>query len=344
VSQQTGYLRFDGRRIAYATVGDGPPLVMPAWWISNLAEDWNVAAFRRVVEALASRYCVVRYDRLGTGLSERERAPETLSLDFEVTVLEALLDQLGIERATHFGLSAGGPLTVAFAARKPERVERVVLFGAYANGRTLGKPEALAALAGLVRSGWGLGSRMLADVFGPSLTTADRQAFASYQRASATPETAADLLELTYAYDVRDALPLLTAPALVVHRERDRAVPVRHGRELVALLPDAELVVVPGDAHLPWQGDVDTTLATMSSFLGLRPPTTAEPRADVGALSAREREVLYLVAEGLSDAEIGERLVLSPHTVHRHVANIRRKLGLHSRSAAAAAAARAGLV
>jgi pimeloyl-ACP methyl ester carboxylesterase/DNA-binding CsgD family transcriptional regulator len=344
VFQQTGFLRFEEWRIAYATVGRGPPLVLPAWWVSNLVEDWNSPSFRDFLEALGSRYRVVRYDRLGTGLSERERPPETLSLDFEVAALEALLDHLEIERAAHLGLSCGGSLTVVHAERHPERVERAVLFGAYAHGRALGHPDAAAAMTGLVRSAWGLGSRMLADVFGPSLAVADRDAFAAYQRASATPETAANLLDLTYAYDVREALSTVTAPTLVVHRERDRAVPLRHGRELAALLPRAELVVVPGDAHLPWQGDADSALAAFSRFLGLPSRARAAPPTGIADLSTREREVLQLVADGLSDGEIGARLVLSPHTVHRHVANIRRKLGLHSRSAAAAAAARAGLV
>jgi pimeloyl-ACP methyl ester carboxylesterase/DNA-binding CsgD family transcriptional regulator len=344
VQQQTGFLRVDGRRIAYATVGSGPPLVLPAWWVSNLVEDWNQPAFRGFVEAFASRYRVVRYDRLGTGLSERERPAQTLSLEHEVAVLEALLDHLEVDRAAHLGLSCGGSLTVAYAARHPERVERAVLFGAYPYGRALGRPDALAALTALVRSAWGLGSRTLADVFAPSEAAADREAFASYQRTAASPDLAAALLELTYAYDVRDALAGVTVPALVVHREGDRAVPVRHGRELAALLPDAELVVVPGDAHLPWQGDADATLGAVSSFLGLPAPAAAAAEPGLDGLSAREREVLRLVAEGLSDAEIGARLVLSPHTVHRHVANIRRKLGLRSRSAAAAAAARAGLV
>ena len=344
MSQETGFLRFDGWRIAYATVGAGPELVLPAWWVSNIVEDWNSPAFRSFLEALARRYRVVRYDRLGTGLSERERPPETLSLDFEVAVLEALLDHLEIERAVHLGVSCGGSLAVVHAARHPERVERAVLFGAYADGRALGQPDALAAMSGLVRSAWGFGSRMLADVFGPSQPVADRNAFAAYQRASATPETAADLLELTYAYDVRDALPAVAAPTLVVHRERDRAVPLRQARELAALISRAELVVVPGDAHLPWQGDVDSVLSALSRFLGLPAPAAAAVPNGIRELSAREREVLRLVADGLSDAEIGTRLVLSPHTVHRHVANIRRKLGLRSRSAAAAAAARAGLV
>lgn len=344
MSQRTGFVRVDGHQIAYATVGDGPPLVMPAWWISNIAEDWTGQAFRRFIETLATRYRVVRYDRLGTGLSERERPSGTLTLDYEVATLEALLDGLEIGRATHLGISCGGSLTAVYGARHPKRIERIALFGAYPYGRQLGRPEARAAMTEVVRSAWGVGSRMLADVFGPSLGSADRAAFASYQRASATPETAADLLDLTYTYDVRETLPALTAPTLVVHREHDRAVPLRHGRALAALVPGAELVVVPGDAHLPWQGETDAVLAALAPFLGVTVPAGSASAGGIEELSAREREVLRLVADGLSDAEIGARLVLSPHTVHRHVANIRRKLGLRSRSAAAAAAARAGLI
>ncbi|MFL5936382.1 MAG: helix-turn-helix transcriptional regulator [Gaiellaceae bacterium] len=101
--------------------------------------------------------------------------------------------------------------------------------------------------------------------------------------------------------------------------------------------------MLEGDAHLPWQGDLDDVLVAVAPFLGVTPPAR-ETRAEVEELTPREREVLRLVAEGLSDGDIAAQLVLSPHTVHRHVANILRKLGLHSRAAAAAHAARAGLV
>lgn len=344
MSQQTGFLEFERRRIAYATVGEGPLLVMPAWWVSHVIEDWRDAGFRRFVETLACRYRVVRYDRLGTGLSDRVRPPETLTLDYEVALLEAVIDHVDSEHVVLFGLSCGGCVSAAYASRHAARVDRAVLYGAYACGRELGPPETLAALTELVRSAWGLGSRMLADVFGRSLAPDERDAFAAYQRASASAATAADLLALTYAYDVREILPTLTLPTLVVHRERDRAIPFRHGREVAGLIPAAELVTLQGDVHLPWHGDADPVIAAVAQFLGV-PLPPRETRADgIDELSKREREVLRLVAEGLGDAEIAARLVLSPHTVHRHVANIRRKLGLHSRSAAAVAASRAGLL
>ena len=137
------------------------------------------------------------------------------------------------------------------------------------------------------------------------------------------------------------------APALVVHREHDAAMRLRGAREVAALLPNAELVTLSGDAHLPWHGDGDAVLRAFAPFLGIvaPPPPASAPDADVLAdLSEREREVLGLVAQGLSDAQIAERLVISPHTVHRHVANILAKLRLPTRAAAAARAARAGLL
>jgi DNA-binding CsgD family transcriptional regulator len=199
----------------------------------------------------------------------------------------------------------------------------------------------------LVRSHWGLGSRLLADMFGPDWSAEDRAAFTAVQRAAADAEVAADLLALIYETDVREDLPRVRAPALVVHREHDRAMRLTGGREVAGLLPHADLVTLPGNAHLPWHGDGDAVLRAVAPFLGIEGPPAPASGAGAGALgelSAREREVLGLVAQGLSDAQIAECLVISPHTVHRHVANILAKLRLPTRAAAAATAARAGLL
>jgi pimeloyl-ACP methyl ester carboxylesterase/DNA-binding CsgD family transcriptional regulator len=348
VRQTTGFARLpDGGRIAFAVVGGGPAVVLPAWWVSNVAEDWHFDPLRRFIEGLAAGRTVVRYDRLGTGLSDRDRPPETFTPEFEDATLCAVLDELGLERVTLMGISSGAPIAVSFAARRPERVDRLVLYGSYADGHALGPPEARTGMVGLVRSHWGLGSRLLADVFGPSWSPGDRAAFTVFQRASADAQVAADLLALTYETDVRGELLRIRAPALVVHREHDRAMHLRGAREVAALLPYADLVTLPGDAHLPWHGDGNAVLRAVAPFLGIKSPPASASEAGAGAvdeLSAREREVLGLVARGLSDAQIAERLVLSPHTVHRHVANILAKLRLPTRAAAAAAAGRAGLL
>ncbi len=346
--QTIGFARLpDAGRVAFAVVGSGPAVVLPAWWVSHAAEDWHFDPLRRFVECLAAERTVVRYDRVGTGLSDRERPQQTFTPEFELATLCAVAAELGLERVTLMGISCGGCTAVSFAASWPERVDRLVLYGSYADGHTLGRPEARGAMVELVRSHWGLGSRLLADMFGPSWSPEIRGAFTAAQRVCADAQVAASLLELIYETDVREDLPRVGAPALVVHREHDRAMRLRGAREVAALLPRAELVTLPGDAHLPWHGDGEAVLRAVAPFLGIQaPPAPTHELNENGLdeLSEREREVLGLVAQGLGDAQIAELLVISPHTVHRHVANILAKLRLPTRAAAAARAARAGLL
>jgi len=334
--QEIRFCGGDDGRIAYATVGSGPPLLIPALWISHLELEWGFDEFRAFIEALARDRTVIRYDRPGTGLSDRGDPEPTV--EAEVRTIEAIVDALGLSELALLGISWGACPAVAFAARHPERVRALVLIGGYAHGEAIAPEPLRAAMLDTVRAHWGAGSRMLADVWLPGADAPLRDRFARLQRAAATPEVAAAMLEAVYRADIRELLEHVRAPALVVHRRRDRAMPFAQGRELAARLPDARLVALDGDLHPPWLGDSDAVVAAVRAFL-------APPRA-VGSslLSTRETEVLQLVAEGLSDAEIAARLIVSPHTVHRHVANIRTKLGQPSRAAAAAYAARRDLI
>jgi pimeloyl-ACP methyl ester carboxylesterase/DNA-binding CsgD family transcriptional regulator len=341
--QRTAFFRVHGHRIAFASVGEGLPIVLPAWWVSNVVDDWKDPRFRHFLGLLASDRRVIRYDRLGCGMSDRRRPADTLSLEFEIDTLTTLLDHLELERVSLVGGSFGGCTAVAFASRNPERTDRVAVYGSFANGAHLARPEIRDAVLELVRSHWGLGSRLLAEIFVPSGDRAERESFAHFQRRSATADVAAALFELTCSIDVSEDAARLEAPILVVHRRGDRAIPFSAGEELAALGPKAELVALEGDSHMPWFGAAGDVVDAIAPFLGMAAP--ARPAAAVvSQLTARELDVLRLVAEGLSDGDIAGRLVLSPHTVHRHVANIRRKLNLSSRAAAAAYAARSGLV
>jgi pimeloyl-ACP methyl ester carboxylesterase len=325
----------DGR-IAYATVGTGPPLLLPALWIGHLELEWGFAEFRAFVEALARDRTVIRYDRLGTGLSDRGDHEPTV--EAEVRTIEAIADALGLPDLALLGISWGACPAVAFAARHPERVRALAVVGGYARGEAIAPAPLRAAMLDTVRAHWGAGSRMLADVWLPGADSGMRDRFARLQRAAATPEVAAAMLAAVYRTDVRAPARQVRAPALVLHRRDDRAMPFAQGRELAACLPDARLVALDGDLHPPWLGDSEAVVSAVREFLAPRRAPEGSP------LSAREAEVLHLVAEGLSDAEIAGRLVVSPHTVHRHVANIRTKLGQPSRAAAAAYAARRGLI
>ncbi len=342
MDQQIGFFDFEERKIAYATLGHGPVIAFPAWWISHIELEWRDPAFRAFFAALAAEHTVVRYDRIGVGLSDRRRRTTDMSLASELAVFEALAAHLGVQRCSLVGVSCGGCIAAAYAARHPERVDAIVIYGGYAHGEALAPAPVRASLVDLVRTTWGFGSRVLMEVFMTGADADERRAYIDFQRAATTADVAADLLELTFALDARADLPQVRSPVSVVHRTRDRTIPFAAGREVATLAPGACLMPLPGEAHHPWRGDWSATAAALASALGSAPSAPdADPAAD--ELSEREREVLTLVARGFSDAGIAEQLVLSPHTVHRHISNIRTKLNVPSRAAAAAFAVRAGL-
>jgi pimeloyl-ACP methyl ester carboxylesterase len=341
---QIRFLPFAGHHAAYAVTGDGPPLVMPAWWVSHVELDWQDQAFRQFWESVGQGYTLVRYDRLGVGMSDRDVHDAELTLEDDVALLRAVLDDLALKKVVLVGGSSGGCAAIAFAARFPERVDRLLLYGAYADGSSITSPEVRTALLSTVRSHWGLGSRVLADLFLGETTSFEQERLARYQRAAASPETAARLLERVYRNHVRTELAKVNAPTLVVHRRGDRAIPYDLGREIAATIPGAALIPLEGNAHFAWAGDTQSVARAMRSVLAPEAPARVAGEPAAVLLSGREREVLALVAAGLSDQEIADQLVVSYHTVHRHVANIRRKLGRGSRTAAVAEAARLGFL
>ncbi len=342
--QLVRYAEVAGRSVAWAATGTGPPLLIGGWWSSHLGLDWTNARFRRFATRLGADFTVIRYDRPGSGLSDRS-GPSPGSREDEVALLAGLADAIGLEDFALFGGSSGSVVACGYAAQAPSRVSGLVLYGGYAHGADIAPPEARDVMVDVVRRHWGLGSRALADVFMPGAGAAEREDFAKLQRASATPERAASELRLVYRLDCRDVLDRLVAvPTLVLHRREDRAIPFALGVDLAERIPGATFVELAGGDHFPWLGDAQVVVdATREHLAGRDPRTVVPQRTGTTRLTSREIEVLSLVATGLTDAEIAAQLVLSAHTVHRHVSNIRSKLAVTSRAAAAAAwAARSG--
>jgi pimeloyl-ACP methyl ester carboxylesterase len=282
-----------GKRIAYAVDGslrgERPLLVFSAWWVSHLERDFDDPGFRGLFGRFAEHLTVVRYDRPGVGLSDRER-PE-LSLEDELAHLEALVQELGAERVALFGGSCGGPPAIAYAARHPERTSHLILYGGYACGPKLAPADLQQAMTSLVRAHWGLGSKALTDLFAPNHTTEERQRVAASQRASASPEMAAATLELIYRMDVSDVLAQIHVPTLVLHRKGDRAIGFDHGRQLASLIPGATFVPLDGEAHLPWLGDWQAVADAALAFLVPDQPRPVFAHAPESALGRAAPDV-----------------------------------------------------
>jgi pimeloyl-ACP methyl ester carboxylesterase/DNA-binding CsgD family transcriptional regulator len=339
VEQDIRFCQLDGRRIAYATVGEGPTLLFGGRFVTHLEEEWEDAQARSFFEDLARTHRVVRYDRLGAGLSDRD-AGSRPTVESETRALETVLDECGVEPVALFACSCAGVAAANLASRAPERVEKLVFFGSYVSRADV--PAATRrSLVDFVRTNWPLAAQMLAGLILPRADGDAIEALSRYQRHAATADVAAAFLELDLTSDVRSCLMSVTPPTLVVHRRGDRTVPISHGRELARLLPNARFVALDGDSHLPWMDDQRALRRALVGFLG----DVAGPETNGDSpLSPRETEVLRHVAAGLSNREIASSLVLSEHTVHRHVANVLRKLGQSSRAGAAASATRAGYV
>jgi pimeloyl-ACP methyl ester carboxylesterase/DNA-binding CsgD family transcriptional regulator len=348
----------NGRRIAWTRTGSGPPLVLCGWWTSHLELNWLDRRFRAFAERLGRHRTVIRFDPPGTGLSADGDLSDA-DVDEEAAALAAVVEAAAGGPVDLAAGSSGAPIGVAYAVTHPERVRRLLVYGGYASGSKIADKRSRKAIVDLVRDHWGLGSRALADVFIPGADAAEREEFVEFQRRAMSAERAARSLEAVYRVDVADRLGEVAPGAVVMHRREDRAIPFEQGRALAAGLPDATFVTLGGVDHFPWRGDRDQYFAAVFDALGIEeePALAPEPDApraeagedaadatDTGELTKREIEVLGLIAGGLSDREIAERLVLSPHTVHRHVANIRTKLRLPTRAAAVAAAARRGLL
>ena len=267
-----------GERIAYATVGSGPLLVLTAWWTSHLELDWDDPGFRVFVESLAQRHTVVRYDRPGVGMSDRGERRYDLDgeTDYLRTVVDAAVAEHDVDHFDLLGISCGGPASVRLAVERPDQVRHLVLFASYVEGATITDDATRSALTDLVRANWGMGSNTLTGIFLPDAEPDAARRFSRAQRTTASADVAADLLDLTFTLDASDYVGEVSVPTLVIHRRRDQVIPADHGKQLARSIAGAEYCELEGKVHVPWTADNNAALSRIEEFLtgqsALAPP------------------------------------------------------------------------
>jgi eukaryotic-like serine/threonine-protein kinase len=283
----------DGVRIAYATVGGGPPLVKAANWLSHLEFDWRSPVWRHLLGEFARDHTFIRYDERGNGLSDWNVAD--LSFDAWVEDLEAVVEAAGVDRFPLLGISQGGAVAIAYAVRHPEKVSHLILYGAYARGWiTRDSPEEIEqrqAQLTLVKLGWGKDNpafrQLWTTLYAPDATPEQAQSFNDLQRISTSPENAVSLLNVMGRIDVVDLLPQVKVPTLVLHCRDESGVPFEEGRRLAGSIPGAQFVPLDGRNHLLLEGDPSwgTFVKEIRRFLGTEETSALTQASDSGKVA-----------------------------------------------------------
>ena len=341
-SQRIRYLQTSDKvRVAWAEAGSGPAVVKASNWLTHLEYEWESPVWSHWMRFFAGHFRFVRYDERGCGMTDWNVGD--LSFERRIGDLEAIVDAAGLRgRFTLLGISQGGALCVAYAARHPEQVERLILYGVYAQGwARRGEPEHAReydAIINLIRAGWGRDNPAFRSVFTsrfiPDGTDEQLAWFNDLCRKTATPGNAAEVLGSRSQVDVSDLLPTITAPTLVLHAREDAVTPISQGRLVASLIPGAQFVELDSKNHIllehepAWKRFTEAVL----EFMGMPARMAEDPAFE--ALSPREREILALISEGLGNADIGERLSISEKTVRNHVSNLFDKLGVWTRAQA----------
>jgi pimeloyl-ACP methyl ester carboxylesterase/DNA-binding CsgD family transcriptional regulator len=329
----------DGVRLAWARSGRGAPLLIKAaTWLSHLEVDWDSPVWRHLLHAMSGQGSFVRYDERGCGLSDW--GVSELSFASWVRDLETVADAAGAERFALLGISQGAAVAIAYAVRHPERVTHLVLHGGYARGRlvrsdTPEQRDEAETMCHLAELGWGKDDasfrQFFTSQFIPGGTPEQHRWFNEMERISTSPANAARFMREFNVIDVTALLPQVRCPTLVLHSQHDLRVPFAEGRLLAGGILGARFVPIDSRNHLlledepgwvRWRDEV-------RRFLGGAATDDAFP-----ALSARQRELLELIARGLDNAQIAAHLTLSDKTVRNQVSAIFDKLGVENRAQA----------
>lgn len=338
---------FDGARIAYAVSGSGPPVVMLPSWLTHLEYQWRSVAWRPWLEALSSRYALIRYDPRGCGLSDRN--VDDLSFESWVRDFGALVDILKLDRFSLVGICQGGAVAIEYAGREPDRVSNLVLYGTYARGRNRRstiplEPEKARIMLEMLELGWGQEDhafmRAFATQFQPGGSIEHLRSWCELQSRATSAANAVALTRVMFEVDVQEAATRIGCPTLVAHPDRDAAVPLEEGRLLARIIPNAQFLQLDSPNHFMLREEAAwaTLVEELYDFL---PKPVAENGVFAG-LTLRQREVLHFLARGLDNHQIGAHLDITEKTVRNHVSGIFAALGVETRAQAIVAARDAG--
>ena len=336
----------DGARIAMAALGRGPPLLRTAHWLSHAEHDARSPVWTHWLKELSRDHTFIRYDPRGCGLSDW-----SASTSFEAWLddLDAVIEAQGLKQFPLFGMSQGGALAIAYAARHPEKVSHLVLLGAYAKGAlrrdiTEQQREEAQTLVKLIRLGWGRDNPAFRQVFTsqfiPDGTREQHQWFNDLERTTTSPENAATIVEMLYQIDVTADAERIRVPTLVLHARYDARAPFEEGRHLATLIPSARFVPLESRNHVLLADEPawPQFLQEFRSFVGNGGSSLCQ-----SGLTTSEHEVLALVARGLDNGGIADALAKSEKTVRNQVSSIFAKLGVRTRAQAITLARDAGI-
>ena len=356
MSQPAQQIRFctsrDGTRIAYATCGAGPPLLWAGSWNHHLELDWDSPVWRPWLTLLTRRHTLVRYDWRGCGLSDREQVE--FSFEKFVEDLDAVIAAAALEQLVLFGIAAGAAISMAYAVRHPARVNQLILYSSYVRNRLADNPtpeevDEMEARGKVIELGWPNDTPAYAQFF-TALHMPDASAGQSLSMNDLIRRTTslsnANALRGTFSrIDMRETVPKVRCPALVLHARGNAIIPFEQGRMVAGIIPGARFVPLDSRNHLlldtepAWQQLVEA----LDDFLPAPPAeSTRVGNLLMDDLTAREHQVLELVAQGLDNATIGERLYISQRTARNHVSAILAKLGINTRAQTIVRAREAG--
>ncbi len=341
----------DGARIAYALSGRGAPLVMSGTWLNHLEYQWDNLAWRPWLEHFSREYTLLRYDLRGTGLSDRSfnnASAETWARDFGTVV-----DAAGFDRFPLLGICQGGPIAINYAARHPERVSHLLLYGTYARGNFM-RPELpneapkAQWFLDLARLGWGIDhpefTQVWATVFQPEGGVEHQRTWNELHCRAVSSEDAVLFFEAAFRTDVQEAARRVKCPTLVLHASKDKAAHVEEGRRLASLIPNARFIELDSPNHMLLPEEPAWARLVEEARAFLRSPGAQEGIEDkLALLTEREHQVLEGIARGLDNAEIANELTLSEKTVRNHVTHVFDKIGVAHRYQAIVLARDAGL-